>query len=289
MPTLSRLIVLVLAASLLAGCGVRYAYSQLDWLVPRYVRDFVTLDREQRAEFDIRLADRLRWHCESQLPEYAVFLRDLDRSLLNGGASPEGLSAFAARAESLWRDLALGLAPDVGELLASLDATQVLELAESFDARNAKARAEFLEPDEAERHLQRVDRMERRVQRWLGRLNPAQRDALARWSRTLEPTTEAWMAHREAWQSSLLGVLQRESDASEGVARLTSLLLEPDAGWSDDYRAGVERNREITLALFSELYGLADATQRQRLSRRLNSYAEQFTRLACSADDGSMV
>ncbi|MEI2419970.1 DUF6279 family lipoprotein, partial [Arthrospira platensis SPKY2] len=121
----------------------------------------------------------MQWHCASELPAYSSFLRDLDRSLLNGGVGSDELQAFAAQAELLWRNLVSAVALDASELLASLDAAQIAELSRSFEERNKKAREEFLEPDEAERELQRIDRMERRLQRWLGRMNPAQREALA--------------------------------------------------------------------------------------------------------------
>lgn len=282
MPSLFRLILIVLAATLVSGCAVRYAYSQLDWLVPRYVRDFVTLDSVQRAALDARLADRLQWHCASELPVYSSFLRELDQSLLNGSMSPAVLEAYAQRAESLWRKLVVALAPDAGDLLATLDAEQIAELSRSFEERNRKARAEFLEPDEAERVAQRIERMERRLQRWLGRMNPAQREALTQWSVTLEPTTEAWLENRVAWQSRLIALLQEEGEPGAVREGLTGLLVAPDAAWPEDYRAAVERNRDKTLTLLVRLYELADEPQRQRLSRRLTSFAGQFDRLACA-------
>ena len=283
MSNISRLILLGLAVLLISGCGVRYAYSQLDWLVPRYVRDFVTLDSIQRAELDARLSDRLQWHCTSELPAYSGFLRDLEQDVLNGGFDSDRLASFAERAESLWRNLLVGIAPDVSGLLATFDADQVAELARRFEERNQKTRTEFLEPDEAERELQRIDRMERRLQRWLGRMNPAQREALAQWSAALEPTTEAWLENRAAWQSRLIALLQEKGESEEVRESLTGLLIAPDAAWPEDYRAAVEHNRDATLRLFARLYELADESQRQRLLRRLNSLAGQFDRVACAA------
>lgn len=285
MQVFHRLLLIALVAALLAGCGVRYAYSQLDWLVPRYVRDYVTLDPTQRGELDSRLAERLQWHCAKELPAYSIFLRDLDRSLANGEAGSERLMMFAERAESLWRNLLVTIAPDAAELLVMLDDKQIDELAQTFDERNRKAAEEFLEPDEAKQLSQRVERMERRLRRWLGRMNAAQSEALMQWSESLLPTTEAWLDSRRAWQSRLIGLLRDPRESEMLHARVTELLTAPDAGWSDDYRAAVESNRDKTLALFARLYELADESQRDRLSRRLASFAGQFDRLACAPGD----
>lgn len=287
MPRLYKWILGVLVATLMTGCGVRYAYSQLDWLVPRYVRDYVTLDRVQRAELDARLAERLQWHCASELPAYSSFLRELDGSLLNGGVGGEELVVFVTKAESLWFNLVVALAPDVSDLLATLDADQIVELAQAFEKRNGKARSEYLEPDEAERQAQRVERMERRLRPWLGRMNAAQSEELGRWSASLLPTTEAWLENRMVWQSRLLALLQEERDPGVFRKSVTELLVAPDAGWPEDYRAAVESNRDATLALFVRLYELADEPQRERLSRRLTSFAGQFDRLACASTDSS--
>ena len=72
---LRRLILIACSALLLAGCGLRFAYSQLDWLLPWYLRDYVTLNAGQRSELDVRLAGLLDWHCRSHLPEYVALLR----------------------------------------------------------------------------------------------------------------------------------------------------------------------------------------------------------------------
>jgi hypothetical protein len=81
---------LLCVALALGGCSLRFAYSQLDWLVPWYVRDYVTLDAGQRGALDTRLADRLAWHCSAHIPEYAATLREaqavLARETVDGAA-----------------------------------------------------------------------------------------------------------------------------------------------------------------------------------------------------------
>jgi len=55
MRTLVRLGLPCIAVLLLAGCGVRFFYTQLDWLIPWHLRDYVSLDAGQRSALDRRL------------------------------------------------------------------------------------------------------------------------------------------------------------------------------------------------------------------------------------------
>ena len=164
-----------------------------------------------------------------------------------------------------------------------LDAAQHDELAQSFEQRNRKTHAEFIAPDEAQRAVLRAERMEKRLRRWLGELNAEQRAALAAWSLALAPTTEAWFAQRLAWQAQLIALLASAHDEAALAEGVKALLLAPDAGWDDDYRAAVEHNRLLTLGLLVSLHELADAQQRQRLVRRVAALAGDFERLACGS------
>lgn len=102
--TLRALLVILLAVLLLGGCSLRFAYGKLDWLVPWYVRDFVTLNAGQRSDLDRRLAVQLTWHCRTQLADYAAGLRDAQTLF-----SSDRVERGAARGlPPAWRGLVAG-------------------------------------------------------------------------------------------------------------------------------------------------------------------------------------
>ncbi|HNG66675.1 MAG TPA: DUF6279 family lipoprotein, partial [Thauera aminoaromatica] len=211
---LHRLFLIACSALLLVGCGLRFAYSQLDWLLPWYLRDYVTLDAGQRGEFDRRLAGLLDWHCRSHLPEYVALLRAANATLAAERVEPAQLERFLERGEALWREIVGELEPELRRLAAGLGDEQVEELAAAFVRRGEEARAEFLSGDESAQHAARVERMEERLRRWFGRMTPAQRERIAAWSRALQPTTEAWLEDRMRWQAELLDALRVRADAA---------------------------------------------------------------------------
>lgn len=283
MRALARFCLLCLVPLLLAGCGVRFAYTQLDWLVPWYLRDYVTLAPAQRTELDRRLGALLDWHCRAQLPDYAALLRDTEAALRAGPLTATQLDALLGRGEDLWAALMAAVAPEAAALLAGLDDAQVDELAAAFEKRNADTRKDFLEGTPDALRERRIARMEKRLRSWFGRLDAAQRNRIAAWSDALEPNTEDWLAHRIAWQQALLAALAQRSARATFDAELSALLRTPEARWAPDYRERVARNRARTLDLLAELGNGASARQRERLLTELDRLASQFERLACTA------
>ncbi|MBV2264629.1 MAG: hypothetical protein KUL79_13905 [Thauera sp.] len=279
---LRRLILIACSALLLAGCGLRFAYSQLDWLLPWYLRDYITLNAGQRVELDARLAGLLDWHCRSHLPEYVALLRSANATLADGRVDAARLEPFLARGEALWREIVAELESELRVLLAGLSAEQVDELAASFGRRGEEARAEFLSGDAAAQHAARIERMEERLRRWFGRMTPAQRDRIAAWSRALQPTTEAWLDDRARWQAELLDALRVRADASAFAPRLAQALAPREARWSAQHRAAVAHNRARTLELLADLHALAGEAQRRRLQGEIEALASQFAGMACT-------
>ncbi|MDX9884721.1 DUF6279 family lipoprotein [Thauera sp.] len=276
-------LVLLCAALAAGGCSLRLAYSQLDWLVPWYLRDYVTLDAGQRSALDARLAVRLDWHCRAHVPEYAVSLREAQALLRRDTVDAAELAPFLARGEAWWAEVLAALEPDARVMLAGLANEQIDELRQAFARGAQEARAEFLGGNDAAQEAARIKRMEKRLQRWFGRMTPAQRERIAAWSAELSPTTAAWLEQRMRWQGALLDALQVRTDDAAFAARIAPLFAPQQARWPAAYREGVARNRALTLALLADVFNMAPEHQRQRLNRELDGLAAQFESLACAA------
>ena len=154
---------LLCVALALGGCSLRFAYSQLDWLVPWYVRDYVTLDAGQRSVFDARLAARLDWHCRTHVPEYAATLREAQALLARETVDAAQLAPFLVRGEAWWAEVLAELEPDARVLLAGLASEQVDELRQAFARGARESRKEFADGSAAEQDAARVKRMEKRM------------------------------------------------------------------------------------------------------------------------------
>lgn len=266
----------------LSACGVRFYYNQLDWLLPRYINDYVTFDSTQRLELRERLQAQLDWHCDTELPRYISWLQEIEQSLRRNNLTLADLRDYAETAETFWDALAQSLVPDTAAMLASLDDEQVAELFDDFADKNAELYEKYVEPDMAVRQEQRVERTEKRLRRWFGRLNSEQRDLLHDWSRDLIPVSGAWIENRELWQAELRTVLAVRDQHEQFEDEIRRLLTAASNLRDDDFNMAVAANRDRTLEMFVELYASGSDRQQQRLQNRLQSLANDFTGVACS-------
>ena len=278
----ARLLILLCSALLLAGCGVRFAYSQLDWLVPWYLRDYVSFDAGQRSLLDQRLAARLDWHCRAHLPDYVGLLREARDTLQRERIAAHELEPFLRQGEAWWDELRSELVDDAGVLLAGLSDEQVAELAAAFARRDRDARKAFLDGSAEVRRAAQVERMEKRLRNWFGRLDDGQRALVAAWSDALQPTTEQWLENRRQWQQGVIDALRVRDDPQQFAARIAALRAPPDATAPAAHRAQVAHNRQLTLQLLADVFNAASPTQRERLLAEIDGLAAQFDTLACA-------
>lgn len=273
---------MLLAVLMLGGCGVRFAYSQLDWLVPWYLRDYVTFNVGQREVLDQRLAARLDWHCRAHLPGYVDLLRDARRLLARERIDAQELAPFLRQGEAWWDELRTELMNDAKALLAGLSDDQVAELAAAFERRDKEAREEFLDGSTEARGKAQIARMEKRLRNWFGRLTDDQRALVAAWSQGLHPTTGRWLDERRQWQQGVLDALAVRHEPrlfAERIAALQALA----AGMPAEYREQAAYNRQLTLELLAGVFNTATARQRERLLAEVDGLAGQFDKLACAA------
>lgn len=271
-----------LAVALLAGCSlVRLAYSQLDrWLAWR-VEEYVTLNPGQRAWLGERLQAHLAWHCRTQLPAYADWLRSLRAELERAPPDSARLRDHARQVERFFDAMLETLAPTAAELLVRLDASQRAELFARLDERIAEARAEYVDPPPDRQQRARAERLENRLKPWLGDLSPAQVARVQQWSVALGDQNAGWLASRQRLLAEVRTTLAGADDAS-ARPRLVHLLRAPASARTEADRRRIDHGRAEAIALGADLLQSATAAQRLQLQRRLREWAEDFEAVQCA-------
>ena len=280
---MKKITAIILIAVALTGCGPRLAYQHLDWLIPWYVSDYITLDSDQKNLLEERLAMLLDWHCRTQLPVYAVTLRELGRDLANGAdpVSEAALQAYNRKIILLWNELLAQIGPDITAILATASDVQIKELFDNLARQNQKFRKKFVDllADEADRRRQ--DRMIKRLKYWISDLNPDQIQAVAEWSLQLTPIAEQWIQNREVIQAKARSLLDRRFDNPEFRSNLQALIIHPEKMRSADYQRKLDINTGITISLIVRLEQMLTKDQRSHLLARIESLAADFDTLSC--------
>jgi hypothetical protein len=280
---MKRILIILAAVIVLTGCGPRLVYPNLDWLIPWYLDNYMSLDSSQKSDLKKTISRQLNWHCGTQLDAYAKFLRELSREM----GDPNDLithAALANRWESLrgfWKELMAQISPDVADLLLSLSDAQIEKLFARLEKRNRKLSATYVDVDPQKIVGKRKQYMLKHMKRWISRLTPEQKQLVAAWSNRLEPTEADWMAHRLTIQSEYRQLFTRRDDKVHFREKIVDLLVYQERYRSEAYQQKIQFNTELTIALILDIDRQLSEKQRQRLQKKLSSLARDFEHLSC--------
>lgn len=249
LPFFSRPRVLALAwvvalLALMAGCStLQFGYGQLPRLAAWRADDYLDLDRAQRRQLDVALAELHEWHRREELPRAREVLVRADALW---GEPAGGRGVTADELDRIERETAAALnrllvraEPLARPLLASLRPAQW----DHLRAQQRKRLDEWLE-DEGDPEA-RGDRFVDNLERWLGSLERPLRQMAraeaARWPvQDREAVRQVWVARQQRIVDGLRAVATGQRE--QGLALLAGLNAEPaDPALSEAMRVSVLR------------------------------------------------
>ena len=282
---MKRKALIVLFLLLVTGCGTRFYYYQLDWLIPFFLRDYISLNSEQKSILKERLLKQIDWHCKTQLADYSETLRSLSKDL----SSPDhpigydGLKNYYAKFQGFWAELIRQVAPDIAEILRTATDAQIEELFENLDKRNDEMRAEYIDLSPSERIKQREERMLKGLRKWLSGPTPEQKQAVSAWIKQLKPIGQEWLLYRDKIQEEVINLLKQRKELPDFNQKLVEILTHQERMRSSTYQAKSDYNRDITLKLGVNIIHLMIPEQRTHLLKRIDSFATDFEKIKCNS------
>ncbi len=276
-------IAIFLLALLLSGCGPRLVYPHLDWLIPWYVSDYISLDSDQKSMLEDRLAKQLDWHCRTQLPAYASALREMGQDLTDNSrpATVATLQTYNARFMALWKELIQQVAPDIIAILATSTDEQIGELFANLEEQNQKFKEKYVDlpPEELSRNRQK--RMLKNIKYWISKPNPDQVRVVDEWNSQLTPIGVEWLENRQTVQAEGRRLLSGRHDDPGFQAAMQDLIINPEKLRSVEYQRKIDSNTDVTISYLTELIRMLTEDQRAYLQDRVESLAADFDALSC--------
>lgn len=262
---LKRCILLFLLLTI-AGCSSnRFFYNRLDFLVPWYLGDYVSLEREQRELLDRELADFLDWHQREELPAYHALLGQA-RGALEDTLTMEEVDLLAVDLQQAldrlqWRALEWLL-----PLGASLSEAQVGEFLLALREQQSEYEEKYLERDAEQYRVDACESLDDNVRRFIGRLDASQKERLHTACGELMRSDHLWLASRATWIEELERTLQREPGWQQ---RLRDSLATRDERLPAGYREAWAHNRQVMQAAVVDVINQRSERQDQHLAREL--------------------
>ena len=271
---------LIFTLALGACSRVGLAYRNLDVIIPWSLSDYVDMNGEQKDWFNDRLKEHLSWHCTTQLPGYLDWLDRLQAMVQSNQVSDAALQERTAEAKQAIAETAREITPSAIELLQGLDDKQVAEMNEAFAKDLRKRQQEYVKPPLAQQIKERGERMEKRLNDWLGPLSDTQKQRVVAWTNALGDQNTQWIANRAHWQQQFsAAVAQRQSP--EFPQRIETLLVNRERLWTADYRKAYANTEAQARSLFVDLMAESTPQQRQRLLKKIEGVRKDFNDLKC--------
>lgn len=276
---LLRLSLIVLFSVMLSGCGVRFVYNQLDWLIPWYLEDYVELNGDQEALFEKRLNAYLAWHRTDQLPQYAAFLQQVaDRA--ETGLTHEDIAEIEVQTEAFAQSLMDRMLNDLIDLLATASDEQIDQLFKRLEQDNQEYRREYIDVSTDKQLKQRYKEVINYAERWTGNLSAQQKKQINDWITQFELMGPEIESARLTWQQEFRRVLELRGDRKAYEAAFKKLISNPDFGRSPELKRKLAHNSELAVALYLKLDKTLSQRQRQHMVNKLRSYADDFQLLS---------
>lgn len=275
---LSRFLLITLLL-FLSGCAVKFIYNQLDWLIPWYLDDYVSLNSDQEKLFEDRLQSYLDWHRKQQLPVYADFLEWVAQSSENG-LSLQEIDELQARIEDLSAQLFARLAPALVDSFADLDDEQVTELFKNLEQENEDYIEQFIQTPEQKQRRKRVREVRKFIERWTGTLDSEQLELIQLWSKDYALMGEEFIQSRVAWQQRLRHILQRRGERDYLQQALQEIFSTRRRIRTEEYEKKFRENETLLKQLYLQLDKSLTQKQRSRMITKLKNYAEDFRELS---------
>lgn len=271
---------LIFTLALGACSRVGLAYRNLDVIIPWSLSDYVDMNGEQKDWFNERLKEHLSWHCTTQLPGYLDWLDRLQAMVESNQVSDAALQERTAEAKQAIAETAREITPSAIELLQGLDDKQVAEMNDAFAKDLRKRQQEYVKPPLAQQIKERGERMEKRLNDWLGPLSDSQKQRVVAWTNALGDQNTQWIANRAHWQQQFsAAVAQRQSP--EFPQRIETLLVNRERLWTADYRKAYANTEAKARSLFVDLMAESTPQQRQRLLKKIEGVRKDFNDLKC--------
>jgi hypothetical protein len=256
------------------------AYRNLDVIIPWTLSDYLDMNGEQKSWLDERLKEHLTWHCTTQMPGYLDWLDRLQTMVATNQVTDAALQARTAEAEKAIAETAREITPSAVELLQGLDDKQVAEMNEAFAKDQRKRQEQYLKPSLDQQIKQRAERMEKRLNEWLGPLSASQQQRVMAWSTALGDQNTQWIANRVHWQKQFsAAVAQRQSP--QFPQRIETLLVNRESLWTPEYRQAFAKTEAQARALFVDLMAESTPVQRERLLKKIEGVRKDFSDLKC--------
>jgi len=276
---LIKVVFIITFAMMMASCSFKTFYNQLDNIIPNYVEGVVSLDSLLEEKVSQRTLVLINWHRDTQLNQYANWLRVVQRDA-NYHLTEEMISKHIATLYRYWKSISLKIDEEMVLLLPQLNTEQRKELFSSIDEKNDEFHEEVVEQTSEERIKQYTDRIIDNLEIWLGDLTDAQHVLVKQAGTRLQSTASYRLELRKQWQQSIKLILDTNNSTSQKTTSLHEFFTSYKSQENAAMEALVNMNKNIISHLILQILHSMTDEQKAYFVTSTNNYIRMFEELA---------
>jgi hypothetical protein len=270
---------IALLVLIITACSFKTLYNQLDYLIPSYLEGLVSLDDVLEKKVEQRSQLVINWHRNTQLKQYADWLRTLQHDV--GPQLTEAqLLQHIATLDFFWQSLLEKVNEEMAGLLPLLNSEQRKELFASIADKNQDFSDDYIEPDEAERIDSFTESMLDNYENWLGELTEKQEKAIELAASELRSTAALRLQQRLLWQQGIQDILDGSATAALKSERLSLFFSDFEIENNAEMKATGAANQRIIVQLTVQIVHNLRPEQKDYFIDKTDDYIRIFTELA---------
>lgn len=275
----TKAVFIVTLVVMAASCSVKTMYKQVNYLIPSYVEGMVSLDSMLEEKVEQRTLLLINWHRNTQLHQYAKWLRVFQHGA-NDQLTEEKLLQHIATLDSFWQSLSLKINEEMVRLLPLLNAEQREELFSNIADKNDEFREDYVAVDNDKRIEQYTDRMMDNYEKWLGNLTDEQESEVKQAADKMQATAGLRLKGRQQWQRSIQRILATNDSATQKAASLAKYFTDFNRRDNVAMNTIEKKNRQLLARLTVQIVRSMTEDQNAHFVSRTNDYIRMFTELA---------
>ncbi|WP_210442099.1 DUF6279 family lipoprotein [Vibrio crassostreae] len=261
---------MLLVCFLFAGCGTKFAYNNISWFAVSYIEDFVSLSNSQESELEARLDSLQAWHKETQLPLYISQLEAIQSI-----TRPDMNSAFivdqSEQIKNHIRAIVNKFAPDVYALSMQLSPKQDSEFLKNFREKQQDYYEERLSLNDEDSRERYRNRIEERLERWLGSVSKEQKQIIYTWSQEWVNTNASWREYQNNTYQDLTILMEKKSDLHIAQPTIMKLLLNNESYYPDGLESQLNKNMQTSAKFLVDIASVSSDKQWSYFMNELES------------------
>lgn len=275
---LSRIIIAGLLLCTISACSLAtLAYNNAGMLIGYALDGYVDLSPQQEIWLKDRVNVLIAWHRSNELPEWQRWLIET-RELAAGKPQLSDVQNTYAGGRALLARTTEKLLPDMVLLLRQMEPPQIASLERKFALDNRKI-AEDAAAASANYQAERMERLRKRFESWLGSLTAEQDAHLQSRMAALPSLEEMRLLDRKRWQREFVDLVKAKPETATMQAELRRLVLVPEANRDPVYQAELMRRHDEMMAVTAWIVAKATPAQKKHLQKKLSGYAEDIAYL----------